>query len=197
MPNRRHKVRSYCWTSVSTLEKIRWAPRVSQAKMWQLYQSDARGIVDDELIDEVGFALYTRAQSILLVANGDVCCPRCHNILHIGWEQAETPDAVISCPTAGCSWQTTYRDWRKSLHRQHLFGRNADPALKAYIDQYQRAKRPQDRMILIDQLIHAFHERLKDREALKSVGGNLIEGKGPQVVAFGRDKPKPPPRKVT
>ena len=35
---------------MSALEKIRWAPRLSQAKLWQLYQSDARGLLDEELM---------------------------------------------------------------------------------------------------------------------------------------------------
>jgi hypothetical protein len=169
---------------MSNTERIRWASRVSQAKIWQLYQSDARGILDEELIDEVGIALYARAQSILLVINGDVCCPRCRSIVHIGWEQTQAPDEVILCPTAGCFWQTTYRDWRKSLHRQHLLGRNANSALKAFVEQYRRARRPQNKMLLIDQLIHAFHQKLKERDPLKSVASNLIEGKGPKVVAF-------------
>jgi hypothetical protein len=53
--------------AVSIVERIQWANRVSQIKIWQLYQSDARGILDEELIDEVGIALYARAQSILLL----------------------------------------------------------------------------------------------------------------------------------
>ena len=169
---------------MSIVERIQWANRVSQTRIWQLYQSDARGILDEELIDEVGIALYARAQSILLVIKGDVRCPRCRSIVHIGWEQIQAPDKVILCPIAGCLWQTTYRDWRKSLHRQHLLGRNANSALKAFVEQYRHAKRPRDKMLLIDQLIHAFHQKLKAGDPLKSVASNLIEGKGPKVVAF-------------
>src|SRR5437899_297338 len=33
--------------------KPRWAPRVRQHKLHRLYENDARGIVDDELIDQV------------------------------------------------------------------------------------------------------------------------------------------------
>ena len=170
--------------AVSTVDRIRWASRVSQSKVWQLYQTDARGIVDQDLIDQVGIALYARAQSILLVTNGDVRCPRCKSIVHIGWEQTGAPDEAILCPKDVCTWQTTYRDWRQSLHRQHLIGRNANLALEAFVEQYPRARRPQNKMLLIDQLVHAFHQKLKERDPLKSVASNLIEGKGPKVVAL-------------
>ena len=33
----------------------RWAPRVPQDKVRRLYETDARGIYDDELIDDVGY----------------------------------------------------------------------------------------------------------------------------------------------
>jgi hypothetical protein len=48
-------------------ERMRWARKVSQAKIRQLYQADAMGIVDEELIDKVGTALYACCQSILLI----------------------------------------------------------------------------------------------------------------------------------
>jgi hypothetical protein len=59
---------------------VRWAPRVASAKIHKLYQTDALGIVDEELIDLVGVALFARCQSILTVteaAAGRVACPRC------------------------------------------------------------------------------------------------------------------------
>jgi len=35
--------------------KIDWAPRVKPQTLRRLYQTDARGILDEELIDEVGY----------------------------------------------------------------------------------------------------------------------------------------------
>ena len=37
--------------------KIRWAPRLPPRWLERLYASDARGVRDDELCDEVGFRL--------------------------------------------------------------------------------------------------------------------------------------------
>ena len=163
-------------------ERIRWAPRVSQGKIWQLYQTDARGLVDEELIDEVGFALYSRAQSILLIGEAKVECPRCREVFVVGREHQD--EDVITCPTAECSWQLTFLQYRQSWHRQHLIGMNANSDLERFVESFPRAQQPQEKMVLIDQLIHAFHVKLKEREPLKSAAPNLIEGKGPKVVAF-------------
>ena len=36
------------------IEGIHWAPKVNPAKIWQLYQNDARGTVDNVLVADVG-----------------------------------------------------------------------------------------------------------------------------------------------
>lgn len=41
-----------------------WAPRVPQALIRRFSASDARGFYDDVLIDEVGYALLSRCQSV-------------------------------------------------------------------------------------------------------------------------------------
>ncbi len=58
-------------------EKLHWAPKVSRSKVWQLYQSDARGALDEDLLAEVGFSLKQRCESILLASRRQVECPRC------------------------------------------------------------------------------------------------------------------------
>jgi hypothetical protein len=44
---------------------IEWASRVNPGAIRRLYETDARGIVDEEQIDDVGYALYWRCQSII------------------------------------------------------------------------------------------------------------------------------------
>jgi hypothetical protein len=45
--------------------KPRWSARVRKEKIRQLYQKDASGIVDEELLDDVGTTLYCRCVSII------------------------------------------------------------------------------------------------------------------------------------
>jgi hypothetical protein len=159
-------------------ERIRWAPRISQAKIRQLYQQDAQGIVDEELIDEVGIALYARAESIILVSNRRLRCPRCRTVFYLG------DDAVIACPGEDCGWEATFQVCRNSWRRRRLFGGGIQPMLETYMERYARAKSPRAKMILIDQLLHTFHHEIKIGKMPKAAACNLIEGKAPKVVAF-------------
>src|SRR5260370_18584882 len=59
---------------------LRWEPRVPGLRIRRLYETDARGIRDEVLLDEVAYALYSRCESILTVTEavrGRVKCPRC------------------------------------------------------------------------------------------------------------------------
>ena len=164
-------------------ERIRWAPRISQAKIWQLYQQDAQGIVDEELIDEVGTALYARAESIILVSNRRLRCPRCRTVFHLG-DPLQADDAVIACPEEGCGWETTFQACRNSWRRRRLFGGGIQPMLETYVERYARAESPRAKMMLIDQLLHTFHHEIVVGRMPKAAACNLIEGKAPKVVAF-------------
>ena len=69
------------------LAEVRWAPRVNPSAIRRLYETDARGIVDAEQIDAVGYALYARCRSILRATEaqlGRVTCPRCEHVIDTG-----------------------------------------------------------------------------------------------------------------
>src|SRR5207249_3002792 len=87
------------------LAEVRWAPRVNPQKIRRLYETDARGIIDEELIEEVGFSLYSRCQSILIATEahaGRVQCPRCATFVLRPPER----DPVIEC--SQCSWRVRW-----------------------------------------------------------------------------------------
>ena len=57
-----------------------WAYRLKKSDIERLYRSCSTGILDDELIDEVGFGLLARCMSMLQVAEairGRPVCPQC------------------------------------------------------------------------------------------------------------------------
>jgi hypothetical protein len=66
---------------MSDRSEIEWSPRVSLAKIRALYINEARGTLDDELLEEVGFGLLARCQSIIeyteACEEGKVRCKRC------------------------------------------------------------------------------------------------------------------------
>ena len=40
--------------------QFKWCKKVSRGDLLRLYQSEAKGMVDEELLDDVGFTFYTR-----------------------------------------------------------------------------------------------------------------------------------------
>jgi hypothetical protein len=165
------------------MEKIRWAPKVTRARIWQLYTSDARGTVDESLVENVGFSLWLRCKSIMQVSQHQVECPRCQAVFDMGdWGGTETE--AVRCPTPGCGWQVTRQEYHLSWRHRDLIGSNALPEFQAYVDAYPRARSAQERMVCIDRLVHAFHWDLKQNLPNRSVANNLIEGSHAQVLAL-------------
>lgn len=164
-------------------EKITWAPKIRQAKIWQLYQNDALGAVDEALLEDVGYRLLQRCRSIHLATNRGLECPRCGNafILPESEPWRILPGLHI-CPTPGCGWETTASEWHDSWRHRDLLGAAALPAIETYLRDYPRAATAQERMLCIDQLIHAFHVSLRDGQVGRSFANNLIEGSHQQVV---------------
>jgi ribosomal protein L37AE/L43A len=166
---------------VERLNRRLWAPKVRTEKIWQLYQNDARGLVDETLLDDVGLALFLRCESVLLVSAGRIKCPECRTTFPTNWH-ASRPEAAIVCPT--CGWSTTGGQYHASWRHQDLIGVNAAPAFRAFVDAYPSASSPRAKMLLVDQLIHAFHYGLQTAAPHRSAANNLIEGSHDQVLAL-------------
>ena len=176
---------------------LQWNAKVPQPKIRQLYENNARGLVDDELIDDVGFALYTRCQSILLVDAGHVQCSHCGDTFATPWKWPRQSPNVIDAERIRCSncqaWEVTGHQYRASFQGDQLSAGNALPAFQTFVERYPRTTAPRERMLLIDQLIHAFHYALsrmpdgrlgRNPQPHASSASNLIEGSHDQVVAF-------------
>lgn len=158
----------------------RWWPRVPKEKIRRLYEDDAKGLVDDFLIEDVGLDLFRRCKSILIATeahSGRAKCPRCGEIILHNWNKAET----LTC--SGCKWQTTWGAYFKTYQDKHLHGGGAMHAFQGYVDNYERTQTPRERFLLIDLLIHAFHNELT-RNPGRPAGCNLIEGTLAEVVEF-------------
>ncbi len=158
-----------------------WAPRVKQSLIRRLYETDASGIYDEELINEVGFALLIRCEAFIAAVeatHGKVTCPACGEVvLHDA-----KPDTVLHC--THCDWQMPWQDYFHTFQHKQLSG--AEPVLalfRSFIDGFSKARSGREKMVLIDQLIHGFHLSLTG-ETTRTTGVNLIEGTYPEVVHF-------------
>ena len=59
-------------------DEIKWSRRVKPVSIRRLYTLDAKGIVDEDLINEVGYAMYARCLSIRTATrahSGRAMCP--------------------------------------------------------------------------------------------------------------------------
>ncbi len=155
--------------------RVQHAPKVPIGWIVQLYQRDALGIRDDEMVDRVGWRLYERCRAVLLVSDSRVACPVCQTLFPVPWV-GQPPNRVSVCP--GCGWSITARTFHESFEHQDLNGGNAREAFEEYLERYDRATGYRERMLAIDRVIHALHRS----------GGlaarNLLEGRPRQVLAI-------------
>jgi hypothetical protein len=157
-----------------------WSPRLPQALIRRLYELDAQGIYDDDLLDEVGWALVHRCQSFITAveaSRGRAACPRCAAII----AHNAQPDEILRCT---CGWELPWKEYFRTFQRKQLSG--ADPVLEffgEFIRGFPGAQTPSQKMLLIDRLIHGFHYNLK-YGVTRTTGINLIEGSYHDVVAF-------------
>jgi predicted RNA-binding Zn-ribbon protein involved in translation (DUF1610 family) len=161
----------------------RWAPRVPKRKIRQLYETDARGIYDLDLINDVGYALLARCESFITAVaarEGELPCPACgETVRRVEMSREE----VLGC---SCGWTLPWADYFKSMQHKQLSG--AEPVLelfRGFVRDFPAARTPQERMLLIDHLIHGFHWYYgRPDTPTRPVAVNLIQGKMRDVVAF-------------
>ena len=170
--------------------ELEWAPKVSLAKIRALYLMDARGLQDEDLIDEVGMSLYWRCQSILeytLAHTGWVQCKRCANsgITTQIERKTRKPSELLKC--AVCDWQVRWRVYVAEAEKSggNLHAGNAGAAFQKFVRVYPQCRTGHEKILTIDQLIHEFHWVLvaqdQARQPFKPAGVNLLQGSTSQV----------------
>ena len=163
-------------------ERIHWAQKVSRTGIRRLYETGALGIVDVEVIDDAGAALYGRCEGSLLLSRAGARCPRCGGNCTVGFGCCE--DEAIECPARGCGWRSAVRYWHNTGRRQGLIGVGAASAFEEFVEEFWRGPDPRTGMALIGQLIQAFHRRPFAETRHRSAANNLIEGNYGEAVTF-------------
>ena len=171
---------------MSGRHEIEWSPRVSRAKIRLFYVNEARGTCDDELIEEVGFGLFARCQSIIeyteACETGKVRCMRCakQGQTTIIQRNMNKPSTLLRCPV--CGWQVRWRIYKTESENAdgQLHAGHAVDAFTRYVAVYPKCRTREEKIIAIDRLIHEFHWFLirenQPASANKPAGVNLIRG---------------------
>ncbi len=158
-----------------------WAPQVRPEKIRRLYQLDAQGIYDDDLINDVGYGLLARCESFIQANRavaGWALCPNCGVEIEHAVDKAE----ILRCV---CGWSLPWADYFATIQHKQLSG--AEPVIKLFrdfVEGYPRARTAQQRMILIDTLLHGFHWYAKTGEPTRPVAVNLIALRLGDVMDF-------------
>ena len=154
-----------------------WAPRVPKKKIRQFYENDAKGIYDDELIDDLGYALLARCESFLAANHawhGEVPCPECITLVPI--------EEILRC---SCGWQLPWEEYFGTIqHKQLSGGEEVLEPFRDFVKRFPRARTLRKKTLLIDQLIHRFHWNGKRGCYSRPVVVNLIEGRMSTVMAL-------------
>lgn len=172
--------------------KPRWAPRVPMDRIRRLYESVARGLVDDDLLADVGFRLYLRCKSILVVRDiyerRRLPCPACGQTVRLGdasqtWDEGEQ---WLRCEI--CQWGLPWRDYWLTFRHQELGPGGATDIFEEYVRSWEAARTEREKVLAIDRVIHQWHWATTARGASlglgRPTGVNLIEGNRRDVIAF-------------
>lgn len=158
-----------------------WAPRLRKTQIARLYETCGRGMLDKELIDDVGFSLLARAESILTASRargGQAPCPRCKtSVEYIG----SGADMRLQCDA--CGWKCPWQAYAKTFKYKGLFAGGMQPFLEEFAQKFPKAKLPAERLILIDTLIHRYHWQASSGTGRPGASG-LIEGKISNIMPF-------------
>jgi hypothetical protein len=104
-------------------DKIHWAGKVSRRDIQRLYESDAQGLLDEDLQDKVMFTIHARVCDMFEVMEaqkfGRVKCRNCGApIPQSFWMGGRNKDNVLVCES--CGWQTTCGEFYDSYTGKDL-----------------------------------------------------------------------------
>lgn len=157
--------------------KFKWCRKASRNDILRLYQGEAKGLIDEELLDKLGYTFYTRCRqskdALPLLNRGEILCHYCGAVL-----KASGYASVTRCK---CGYCYTYREYRRSFNTCNMPAHRAQPIFDAFIDKWPVCRDAKEKMLLIDWLIHKCHVTLMSGEEGRSVCVNFIEGTAAQL----------------
>ena len=175
--------------NLEKLNKFKWHKKVSRNDLLRLYQSESKGMIDDELLDDIGLTFYMRCKQAKEVREymdkGYIQCLHCDEVLKVPGKVSSTASIVrggnnlpIICK---CGYAYTYREYRRSCNAVNMPGGRAEPIFENFLQKWPGCKDTKSKMFLIDWLVHECHVTLMSGARGRSVCVNLIEGTLKQI----------------
>ncbi len=164
---------------------LNWSKRVPLEKIKRLYASDARGLLDSELLAKIGHDLYSRCSDIFefwRACNGEVTCRQCGHTIRRNIHVADGKGDLAEILRCWCGWQLTWGDYLKRSSGHQLGASDVQLLVQHFIARWPQCKADQDKLLLIDWLIHQFHVKLIGMG--NPFGINMLSGGSQEVLDF-------------
>ncbi|RPJ52431.1 MAG: hypothetical protein EHM21_00195, partial [Chloroflexi bacterium] len=163
-------------------DPFHWARRVSRRDVQRLYESDAWGMLDEELLEKVSYAIFARISDMLEVMDaqqhGRVKCRACGALLPERFRMGTRNKAnVLRCEA--CGWQVTCGEFYDSYTGERMLPGSVPEIFEGFMQRRPGARAPREKMLLVDWLIHEFH--IHEGIPGRPVGENVIQGTAAQV----------------
>ncbi|MDR2572072.1 MAG: hypothetical protein LBD23_17480 [Oscillospiraceae bacterium] len=160
----------------SRLNQFKWQPKVPRQLFLRLYKSHADMMLNEHLLDDIGLRLYVRCvqgrDERLLADQNKLKCHNCNAIV------INTSSGYIECD---CGSAYKFKDYMRSFNENSMPSRSATPFFNEFIDKWPNTKNKEQKMLLIDWIIHKCHLNLLSGVTRHFAGVNLIEGTKQQV----------------
>ncbi len=163
-------------------DPFHWAKRVRRADIRRLYESDARGLLDEDLLEKLSFQIYERISDMVEIlqaqTTGVVKCRSCGWVLTDRFRMgADHKSRSLRC--SQCGWLVTCGEYFDSYNGKRLLPGSVPEVFLGFLTRWPTARSVQEKMILLDWLIHEFHtcQGIPGRP----VAENVIQGTAEQV----------------
>jgi len=168
---------------MADLDKIHWAGKVSRRDIQRLYASDAKGLLDEDLLNQVIVSIYVRIWDMFEVREaqklGRVKCRSCKAYISqpyvMGGPNKNNP---LVCEQ--CGWRTTCGDFYESYTGKDMLPGSRTELFQEFLERFPAAHTSQEKILLLDWLIHAFH--VQSGVSSRLVAMNVIQGSRDQLV---------------
>jgi hypothetical protein len=164
---------------------LNWSKRVPLETIKRLYESDASGLLDEDLLDRVGHGLYVRCSDLFefwRARNGEITCRQCGHLIRRRAHATHAQDDLAEKLRCKCGWQLTWGDYLKRSQGHQLGASDVHLLVQHFMDRWPKCRKPQDKLLLIDWLIHQFHVKLVGMGNL--FGVNMLSGSPDEVLSF-------------
>ena len=158
--------------------QFKWSKKVALKDIFKLYQTEAQGLIDEELVDEIGLTFYMRCKQASevrgLIDRGQMLCLQCGTVL-----TKIDDNEVVNC---NCGYSYTFREYCRSYTAANMPGGRATEIFEHFAKTWPHLKETSQKMMLIDWLIHQCHVTLMSGAKGRSVCVNLLEGTKKQIL---------------